>query len=170
MTWLSGCNAYSKICSRHVTASLFIALIKVSPNSLWFSLVTVLGLSWLTCSLETVIWSSSSHLFYLLFSHRPLSVLLLSSLLCYLQWSKAHYHKNHENLNTRKICSNHPKIWTRRLYHRVMHPKDDRMANSVVPTSLPQCDLSLTWACQNLSVPKFRRITVVLAGTVCTSE
>ena len=28
----------------------------------------------------------------------------------------------------------HPEIWTRLLYHRVMHPKDaDRMANSVDP-------------------------------------
>ena len=35
---------------------------------------------------------------------------------------------------TRTICGNHPKIRTRWLYRRVMHPKDaDGMANSVDP-------------------------------------
>ena len=34
--------------------------------------------------------------------------------------------------DTGKVCCSHPKIWTRRLYHRVMHPKDaDGIANSV---------------------------------------
>ena len=33
-----------------------------------------------------------------------------------------------------KICCNHPEIWTRLLYQRVMHPKDvDGIANSVDP-------------------------------------
>ena len=32
------------------------------------------------------------------------------------------------------ICSNHPKISTKLLYHRVMRPKDaDNIANSVDP-------------------------------------
>ena len=36
-------------------------------------------------------------------------------------------------LDTRKNCCNHPKIWTRWLYHTNMHPKGaDGMANSVV--------------------------------------
>ena len=37
-----------------------------------------------------------------------------------------------KNSDTWKFCWNHPKIWTKRLYHRVMYPKDaDGMANSV---------------------------------------
>ena len=36
----------------------------------------------------------------------------------------------------RKYCCNHPKIQTKRLYNRVMGPKDaDGMANSVYPDS-----------------------------------
>ena len=47
---------------------------------------------------------------------------------------KCHNHKNPKNLDTRKICSNHPKIQTRCLYHRATCPKDaDGMANSVDP-------------------------------------
>ena len=44
------------------------------------------------------------------------------------------YRKNSKNSDTRKICSNHPKIRTRWLYRRVMLPKDaDGIANSVDP-------------------------------------
>ena len=42
------------------------------------------------------------------------------------------YRKTPNNWDTIKICCNHPKIWTRRLYLRVMRPKDaDGIANSV---------------------------------------
>ena len=44
------------------------------------------------------------------------------------------YLKNPIKSETRKICGNHPKIRTRWLYRRVMHPKDaDGMSNSVDP-------------------------------------
>ena len=37
-------------------------------------------------------------------------------------------------IQTQNIYCNHPKIWTKWLYHRLMHPKDaDRLANSVDP-------------------------------------
>ena len=51
------------------------------------------------------------------------------------------YRKTHKNSDIRKICCNHPKIWTMRLYHRVMLLKDaDGMANSVDP------DLGAVWS------------------------
>ena len=52
------------------------------------------------------------------------------------------YRKIPKNLDSRKFLCNHSKIWTRWLYHRVMHPKDaDRMANSVDPDqTAPQPD------------------------------
>ena len=34
------------------------------------------------------------------------------------------YCKTPKFLDPPKMCCNHPKIWTRWLYHRVMHPKD----------------------------------------------
>ena len=44
------------------------------------------------------------------------------------------YRKNPKISDTLQICCNHPKIWTRWLYYRVMYPKDpDGMANSVDP-------------------------------------
>ena len=44
------------------------------------------------------------------------------------------YHKNPKYLDTPKICCNPPKILTRWLYQRVMHPKDAaEIANSVDP-------------------------------------
>ena len=44
------------------------------------------------------------------------------------------YRKNPKISDTRKIGSNHPKIWTQWLYYRVMCPKGgDGMANSVDP-------------------------------------
>ena len=51
---------------------------------------------------------------------------------------------------TQNICCNHPKIWTRRLYQRVRHPKDAAgIANSV-----------------DLSVRKLRIITVKSSAVV----
>ena len=45
-----------------------------------------------------------------------------------------YYCKNPKYSDTQKICYNHPKIWTRWLYQRVMHPKDAAgIANSVDP-------------------------------------
>ena len=44
------------------------------------------------------------------------------------------YPKTPKYSDTRKHCCNHPKILTKWLYHRVLHPKDaDGMANSVDP-------------------------------------
>ena len=45
-----------------------------------------------------------------------------------------YYHKFPKYSDTQKIGSNHSKIWTIWLYHRVMCPNDaDGMANSVDP-------------------------------------
>ena len=70
-------------------------------------------------------------------------------------------------LNYRKnpnIWSDHPKIWKRWLYHRVIRPKDaDGMANSEDPD---QTRSSLIWVytvCPDLSVQKFRNIVVCLS-------
>ena len=53
-----------------------------------------------------------------------------------------YYRKNTKNSDISKICCNHPKIWTTRLYHRVMLLKDaDGIANSVDPEE--QSDLGL---------------------------
>ena len=39
-----------------------------------------------------------------------------------------------KNSDTQKFCGNHPKIWRKWLYFRVMHPKDaERIVNSVDP-------------------------------------
>ena len=47
---------------------------------------------------------------------------------------KTEYRKNPKYSDTPKMCSNHPKIWTRWLYQRVMLPKHAaRIANSVDP-------------------------------------
>ena len=52
----------------------------------------------------------------------------------------SHY-KNPKNSDTRKIYVNHPKIWTVRLYRKLMCSKDaDGMANIVDPD---QSDLGL---------------------------
>ena len=49
-------------------------------------------------------------------------------------WKIRKYPKNPKNSDTPKICCDHPKIWTRWLYQRVMHPKDAAgIANSVDP-------------------------------------
>ena len=46
--------------------------------------------------------------------------------------NKTTYRKFPKYSDTQKICCNHSKIWTMRLYHWVMCPKDvDGMANSV---------------------------------------
>ena len=51
------------------------------------------------------------------------------------------YRKIPKFSDTQEICCNHPKIWTKWLYHRVMSPKDaDGMANSVDP------DLGAVWS------------------------
>ena len=52
----------------------------------------------------------------------------------YLIWSFGTYRKIPKKLDIRKICCNHPKILTTRLYHRVILLKDaDRITNSVDP-------------------------------------
>ena len=48
--------------------------------------------------------------------------------------AKTVYRKIPKNSDTRNICCNHPKIWTKWLYCCVMCPeKSDGMANSVGP-------------------------------------
>ena len=70
------------------------------------------------------------------------------------------YHKNPKNSDNQNICCNHPKNWTKRLYHRLMHPKDaEDIANSVDPDQRS----SLSWVCTvcpALSVWKLRVITI----------
>ena len=69
------------------------------------------------------------------------------------------YHKFPKYSDTQNICCNHCNIWTMRLYHRVMSPKDaDGMANSVDP-ALGESDLGLHCLLR-LSVRKLRVITV----------
>ena len=44
------------------------------------------------------------------------------------------YRKVPKFSDARKLCCNHPKIGKKRLYHRVMHPKDaDSIANAEDP-------------------------------------
>ena len=73
------------------------------------------------------------------------------------------FHKNPKNLDTRKICCNHPKILTRWLYCKAMHPNDaDGIANSVDPpnqTAPLGAGSSLIWVsivCPDLSFQKLR--------------
>ena len=73
------------------------------------------------------------------------------------------YRKNPKNSDTYKICCNHPKIWTKWIYYRVMSPKNaDGFANSVdLDQTAPLS--SLIWVltvCPDLSVQKLRIITV----------
>ena len=88
-------------------------------------------------------------------------------------YSLPQYRKNPKYSDTPKICYNNPKIWTRWLYQKVMHPKDAAgIANSVDPDQTApqeQSDLglksSLIWVCTvcpSLSVRKLRIITVLL--------
>ena len=67
--------------------------------------------------------------------------------------------------DTPKICSNHSKILTMRLYNRVMSPNDaDGMANSADPDqTAPDQRSSLIWVCTvcpGISVQKLRKITL----------
>ena len=77
------------------------------------------------------------------------------------------YRKTPKNWDTRKNCCSHPKIWTKWLYCRIMHPKStDGMANSVDPWSDCSSRGSLIWVytvCSNLSVWKLRNIAVSIA-------
>ena len=73
-----------------------------------------------------------------------------------------HNHINPKNLDTRKTCCYHPKIWTRWLYHSVMWSKDaEGIANSVDPDQ-EQSDLGLHCLPRCLSVWKLRIITVFI--------
>ena len=83
---------------------------------------------------------SSSHPCYI--QNRVISNRVIKRFRCTtLTW----YHKISNFSDTRNICCNHPKIWSRWHYHRVMHPKDaDGMANTV---------------CPDMSVRKLRTIT-----------
>ena len=68
-------------------------------------------------------------------------------------------HKTPKNWDTRKICYNHPKIWTRWFYHWVMCPNNaEGIANSVYH------DQTLTWiytVCPELFVWKLGIIAVL---------
>ena len=62
---------------------------------------------------------------------------------CLLIYFVFNYHKFPKYSDTQKICSNHSKIWTKSLYHRVMSPNDaDGMANSVDPNQTAPVVLS----------------------------
>ena len=65
--------------------------------------------------------------------------------------------------DTQTKCWNHSKIWTMRLYHRVMSPNDaDGMANSIDPDQTARS--SLIWVCTvclGISVQKLRITTVI---------
>ena len=81
---------------------------------------TVTGMLWssLLLYLVSVEWSVLPHL--------QCCVLLCCVLLC------CDYRKSPKNSDTWKTCYNHPKIWTRWLYHWLMCPKDaEGIANSV---------------------------------------
>ena len=70
------------------------------------------------------------------------------------------YRKNPKISDTQKICCNHPKSWTRRLFLRVMHPKDAAgIANNV--DSHPMRPI----VCPDLSVQKLRNISVCFIST-----
>ena len=62
-----------------------------------------------------------------------------------------------------KICCNHPKIWTRWLFLKVMHPKDAESCKQCRPRSDCSSRSSLIWVCTvcpDLSVRTLRNITV----------
>ena len=75
--------------------------------------------------------------------------------------SSSNYCKTPKNSDTRKIYCNNPKIRLVWIFHREMRPNDaDGMANSVDPDQT-----ALIWVftvCSDLSVRKFRNITVIL--------
>ena len=61
--------------------------------------------------------------FFLWAARLEINLIKLRHWLSFLPPINYYYCKNPKNSNTRKICCNHPKIWTRWLYHRVMYPK-----------------------------------------------
>ena len=53
--------------------------------------------------------------------------------------------------DTQKLCSNHSKIWTLWLYHRVMSPNDgDGMANNVDPDQTGSALFAQAYLSKNL--------------------
>ena len=73
------------------------------------------------------------------------------------------YRKIPKNLDTGKHCCNHPKVWTKWLYYRVMCPNDaDGIANSVDPdqTAPVEAVWSGSAVCPDLPVRKLRITTV----------
>ena len=74
-----------------------------------------------------------------------------------------YHHKNPKNSDTRKVCCNRSKIWTRWPYIRIMHPKvAEGMANSADPDQTAPLWSGSTLFAQDLSVRKFRNIMVSL--------
>ena len=66
------------------------------------------------------------------------------------------YCKNHKNSDTQKMCCNHPKIWTTRLYHWKMGSKDvDRIANSVDPDQTAPALYAQTCLSENLRTLRY---------------
>ena len=82
---------------------------------------------------------------------------------------RAEYRKNPKYSDTPKIWCNHPKIWTRWLNQKVMHPKDAAgIANSIDPDQS-----SLIWVCTvcpDLPVRKLRIITVITKSVYAICE
>ena len=57
------------------------------------------------------------------------------------------YRKIPKNWDIRKICCNHPKIWTWQLYCGVMGPKDvEGIANSVDPDQTAPLGAGADWS------------------------
>ena len=76
---------------------------------------------------------------------------------------KVPYHKNPGYLDIQIICCNHPKIWTRWLCGRVMHPKDAAgISVSVDPDqTAPLGPLEAVWSGSALFARKLRIATVI---------
>ena len=77
--------------------------------------------------------------------------------------------KNPKNSDTRNICCIHPKIWTRRLFYRVLCPKyADGMANSVdLDQTAPNCKQCKPWSECSLKAVWFGS---TLFAQTCLSE
>ena len=77
----------------------------------------------------------------------------------WLLTTEVKYRKCPKYSDTQNICCNHSKIWTVRLYHRVMSPNDaDGISNSVDPDQT-----SLIWVCTVCPGISFRKLRIITA-------
>ena len=83
----------------------------------------------------------------------------------WLLTTEVKYRKCPKYSDTQNICCNHSKIWTVRLYHRVMSPNDaDGISNSVDPDQT-----SLIWVCTVCPGISFRKLRIITACFFCDS-